>query len=122
MKAEEKDIQENYLNTLDCIDKSRDSVLHKMYVSNVGNRLREMETPSDIDCQRWPWELMQNAKDSISGTDRNSVEIILEINEDRLFFNMMDVLLMEKHIWLYYINIQRENQIIQKIHKMRETI
>jgi len=67
-----------YLNTLSCIDKSRASVLHKMYVSNVSNRLREMDTPSDIDCQRWPWELMQNAKDSISGSGRDSVEVILE--------------------------------------------
>ena len=82
----EKENQEKYLNSLACIDHSRDSVLHKMYVSNVGNRLREMETPSDIDCQRWPWELMQNAKDSISGSDRNSVEIILEINEDKVIF------------------------------------
>ena len=81
-----KDNQEKYLNSLACIDHSRDSVLHKMYVSNVGNRLREMETPSDIDCQRWPWELMQNAKDSISGTDRTSVEIILEINDDKVIF------------------------------------
>ena len=82
----ENDVEEPSLNTLDCIDNSRDSVLHKMYVSNVGNRLREMETPSDIDCQRWPWELMQNAKDSISGSERNSVEIILEINDDLVIF------------------------------------
>ena len=82
----ENDVEEPSLNTLDCIDKSRDSVLDKMYVSNVGNRLREMETPSDIDCQRWPWELMQNAKDSISGSERNSVEIILEINDDLVIF------------------------------------
>ena len=57
-----------------------------MYVSNVGNRLREMDTPSDIDCQRWPWELMQNAKDSISGTNRTSVEVILEISENCVIF------------------------------------
>ena len=82
----ENENQEKYLNSLSCIDHSRDSVLHKMYVSNVGNRLREMETPSDIDCQRWPWELMQNAKDSISCSDRNSVEIILEIYEDKVIF------------------------------------
>ena len=82
----ENNVEEPSLNTLDCIDNSRDSVLHKMYVSNVGNRLREMETPSDIDCQRWPWELMQNAKDSISGSERNSVEIILEINDDLVIF------------------------------------
>ena len=73
-------------NSLKCIDNSRDSVLHKMYVSNVGNRLREMQTPSDIDCQRWPWELMQNAKDSISGTNRDSVEVILEITDDSVIF------------------------------------
>ena len=73
-------------NYLKCIDNSRDSVLHKMYVSNVGNRLREMQTPSDIDCQRWPWELMQNAKDSISGTNRDSVEVILEITDDTVIF------------------------------------
>ena len=82
----EKEKLEKHLNSLACIDHSRDSVLHKMYVSNVGNRLREMETPSDIDCQRWPWELMQNAKDSISNTDRTSVEIILEINEEKVIF------------------------------------
>jgi hypothetical protein len=78
--------EEGYLNTLDCIDNSRASVLHKMYVSNVGNRLREMQTPSDVDCQRWPWELMQNAKDSISGSDRNSVEVKLEITDDVVTF------------------------------------
>ena len=45
-----------------------------------------MQTPSDIDCQRWPWELMQNAKDSISGSDRDSVEVILEISENLVIF------------------------------------
>ena len=78
--------EENYTNTLQCIEKSRASVLHKMYVSNVGNRLREMNVPSDIDCMRWPWELMQNAKDSISGTGRESVEVKLEIDDDKVIF------------------------------------
>ena len=49
---------EDYANSLDSVENSRNSILYKMYVSNVGNRLREMDTPSDIDCQRWPWELM----------------------------------------------------------------
>ena len=31
------------------------------------NRLRELENPSDNDCKRWIWELIQNAKDSIVG-------------------------------------------------------
>ena len=78
--------EENCLNSLKCIDNSRDSVLHKRYVSNVGNRLREMQTPSDIDCMRWPWELMQNAKDSISGSGRESVEVKLEIKDDTVIY------------------------------------
>jgi hypothetical protein len=86
-----------FLNTLACIDISRASFLHKMYVSNASNRLREMYTPSDIDCQRWLSEFIQNAKDSISGTGRDSVEVVLEINEDMVFINMMVVHLMEKH-------------------------
>ena len=44
--------EEETLNTLKCIENSRASVLHKMYVSNVGNRLREMITPSDVDCRK----------------------------------------------------------------------
>ena len=80
------DEEKEYSNSLKCIENSRASILHKMYVSNVGNRLREMQTPSDIDCQRWPWELMQNAKDSISGTNRDSVEVILEISENSVIF------------------------------------
>ena len=77
---------EDYANSLDSVENSRNSILYKMYVSNVGNRLREMETPSDIDCQRWPWELMQNAKDSISKSERNLIEIILEIKDNYVIF------------------------------------
>ena len=65
---------DNFSNSLDCVDNSRNTILYKMYVSNVGNRLREMDTPSDIDFQRWPWELMQNAKDSISNSDRDKID------------------------------------------------
>ena len=73
-------------NSLDCVDNSRNTILYKMYVSNVGNRLREMDTPSDVDCQRWPWELMQNAKDSISGSDRDKIDVILTIEDDFVIF------------------------------------
>ena len=71
---------------LDSLSSARNNIFYKMYVHNVSNRLREMETPSDIDCQRWPWELMQNAKDSISGSNRNSINIILKIEENSVTF------------------------------------
>ena len=80
------DSSDTSTNSLDCVDNSRNTILYKMYVSNVGNRLREMDTPSDVDCQRWPWELMQNAKDSISGSDRDKIDIILTIEDDYVIF------------------------------------
>lgn len=48
-------------------DKYMKNIFNKIYLANVGNRLRELENPSNIDCKRWIWELIQNAKDSISG-------------------------------------------------------
>ena len=42
-------------------------IFNNIYLANVYNRLRELENPSDIDCKRWIWELIQNAKDSIVG-------------------------------------------------------
>lgn len=68
------------------LNSSRNAIINKMYVSNIENRLREMETPSDIDCQRWPWELMQNAKDSIVGTTQSVVDIDIIQNEDQVIF------------------------------------
>jgi len=73
-------------NSIKAIDKERQKIMSKMYVSNVKNRLREMDTPSDIDCKRWIWELMQNAKDSISGSDRKEVDVKLEIKENEVVF------------------------------------
>ena len=73
-------------NIIDSVDDPRNKILAKIYVSNVSNRLREIDTPSDVDCKRWPWELMQNAKDSISGTEKKSIDIILKIEENSVIF------------------------------------
>ena len=78
------------VNSIDSVEKERDSVMHKMYVSNVGNRLREMDVPMDVDCQRWAWELMQNAKDSIAIPDsiikKDKVDIQLFLKDDEVIF------------------------------------
>lgn len=42
-----------------------DELLNKMYISNVQNRLRQLNEPTENDSKRWIWELIQNAKDSI---------------------------------------------------------
>ena len=62
-------------------DEERSKIFGKIYLANVRNRLRELENPNDVDCKRWIWELVQNAKDSISNQpDRKDVDIKL-INE-----------------------------------------
>jgi len=62
-------------------------IFGKMYISNISNRLRELESPSDTDCKRWIWELIQNAKDSIVGqNDRKDVDIEILIDGDKYIF------------------------------------
>lgn len=47
------------------LKKSLDYVKYEQYVNNLHDRLPQLTDPSDIDCQRWPWELLQNAKDTV---------------------------------------------------------
>ena len=54
----------------------KNNIFGKIYLANVRNRLRELENPNDVDCKRWIWELVQNAKDSISNQpNRKNVDI-----------------------------------------------
>ena len=64
-------------------DGERKKILNKIYLANIRNRLREIENPTDIDCKRWIWELIQNAKDSISNQpDRKFVDIKIKVEND----------------------------------------
>lgn len=57
-----------------------DELLSKMYISNVQNRLRQLNEPSENDSKRWLWELIQNAKDSVVQLkDRKSVDIRIQV-------------------------------------------
>jgi hypothetical protein len=62
-------------------------MLNKIYIANVKNRLRELSSPSKTDMQRWVYELLQNAKDSIVGDpSRSSVDIEITATNDELEF------------------------------------
>lgn len=63
-----------------------DNLLDKMYITNVQKRLRELNQPSDTDKKRWVWELIQNAKDSIAGTSRETVNVRIVIEGDTVRF------------------------------------
>ena len=69
-------------------DDERKSIFGKIYLSNVRSRLiTELTNPNDNDCKRWIWELIQNAKDSISGKkDKTSVDIEINVDKDVFIF------------------------------------
>jgi hypothetical protein len=64
-------------------------LLDKLYVANVKGRLRELEKPKLNDMKRWPFELLQNARDSITGGQQASgrrVHVVVMAAEDQLVF------------------------------------
>lgn len=66
---------------------AEEDLLSSMYLSNVKKRLRALNQPSDNDRKRWVWELIQNAKDSISKVgNRSSVDIEIEIKNNIVRF------------------------------------
>lgn len=52
------------------LGESLNDVKYEQYVNNLHDRLPQLMDPSDIDCQRWPWELLQNAKDTVFKRER----------------------------------------------------
>ncbi|ORY74951.1 hypothetical protein LY90DRAFT_632928 [Neocallimastix californiae] len=68
-------------------EEERKHIFGKVYLANVANRLRELVNANDVDCKRWIWELVQNAKDSISGQpERTSVNIKIIVTNDTYVF------------------------------------
>lgn len=49
----------------DDIRVAENDVMYEQYCNSVGARLRDLDNPGDVDCKRWPWELIQNAKDTV---------------------------------------------------------
>lgn len=44
---------------------AENDVMYEQYCNSIGARLRDLDNPGDVDCKRWPWELIQNAKDTV---------------------------------------------------------
>lgn len=62
-----------------------DNVKYEQYCNSIASRLSQLVNPDDVDCKRWPWELLQNAKDTVvkRPADKRFVEITIKyyINE-----------------------------------------
>ena len=69
-------------------DEVKSNIFGKIYLANVRNRLRELEYPNDVDCKRWIWELVQNAKDSIANDPkRKDVDLKIKVENDIYSFS-----------------------------------
>ncbi|OHS95198.1 hypothetical protein TRFO_02132 [Tritrichomonas foetus] len=67
-------------------EKARRSLFKKIFIANVKNRLNELDNPKEHDMIRWPYELIQNAKDSIVNTAQKSVDITIKFTDDYVDF------------------------------------
>ena len=61
------------------LEKSLDDVKYEQYVNNLHDRLPQLTDPSEIDCKRWPWELLQNAKDTVVKTELESKSAVAKL-------------------------------------------
>ncbi|OUM57448.1 hypothetical protein PIROE2DRAFT_17572 [Piromyces sp. E2] len=59
-------------------------IISNLYLTNIDKRLEEISCFDEVDCQRWIYELAQNAKDSIAHQKDKKVdiEIIVENNNN----------------------------------------
>lgn len=69
------------------IQEDERSLLIDYYIQKVSGRLRQLINPGESDRKRWIWELLQNAKDSISNAAiKKHVDVEITLNEDYLIF------------------------------------
>lgn len=61
-------------------------LLIEYYIQKVSGRLRRLKNPDINDRKRWIWELLQNAKDSIARSEKQSVDIEVEVNDEKVIF------------------------------------
>jgi hypothetical protein len=67
------------------LNQAKDRIFNKMYISNVKNRLRALDHPSLNDKKRWPYELLQNAKDSVASTGQD-INIVIRATDKEVIF------------------------------------
>jgi hypothetical protein len=75
------------METPESVQLAESKIINKLYVSNVINRLRQIDMATENDKKRWIYELLQNAKDSIvQDISRSSVEIWIDVTDEFVEF------------------------------------
>ena len=73
-------------NDMNNIQKEKLLIFGKLFITNLGPRLRELENPSESMKKRWPWELIQNAKDTIVAEKDKKIDIKFTYDSNHLIF------------------------------------
>ncbi len=66
------------------VEKERQLDANRAIAQKIRNRLQQLENATEIDKKRWIWELLQNAKDTIS--DNITVDIEITLSTEYLEF------------------------------------
>lgn len=69
------------------INEDKEEILIDYYIQKVSERLRQLISPNERDKKRWIWELLQNAKDSVANFSNRKVDVIIELQKDRVVFS-----------------------------------
>lgn len=71
---------------IESIEQGRQEDGNRSIADKIKTRLHDLEQTIENNLGRWAWELLQNAKDSISDTEGREVCVQIELNEDRVIF------------------------------------
>ena len=64
-------------NNIDPVERERQLDANRAIAQKIRNRLQQLENATDNDKKRWVWELLQNAKDTISNEKPVDIDITL---------------------------------------------
>lgn len=64
-------------NNIDPVERERQLDANRAIAQKIRNRLQQLENATDNDKKRWVWELLQNAKDTVSNGEQVDVDITI---------------------------------------------
>jgi hypothetical protein len=64
-------------NNIDPVERERQLDVNRAIAQKIRNRLQQLENATDNDKKRWVWELLQNAKDTVSNEKPVDIDITL---------------------------------------------
>jgi len=89
---------------IESIEQGRKEDGNRSIANKIKGRLHDLEKTVESNYGRWAWELLQNAKDSISNDAERTVSIHIELNSDSVVF---------KHNGLYFTDLDIRGLINQ---------